>query len=706
MSNIPALNWLGIAISVYCTVLMLWLGLTILLNAERRVWGVWLAGGSLILGATFFVSHTIILQRGLDYPDWQFAFWWKVGLLPAHLLPYAWYIVMLWYAGYWNSRHNALRKRQRWPLRLVTFGMIVGLVILLAFPTAAIPFYYNENDSIFVPWSQYYKPAVGTLGVGFAGYIILCLLLSLDAVRRPGPSWRMMGDMARKRAGPWLIATSFIQLLVSIMVTVAIAWVLYSLIDGYEFFLQRRTWNILAFFDLIIAGLLLVNVMMLGQATVSYELFTGRSMPRRGMSGQWRMIMLLGGLFSSFVATVISIGLPQMHTLLLMTVLTVSLGAVIGQRAWLYRQQTLAELRPFISSQRLYDNLLDEVETGQNTNLQPAFDALCRDLLGATVGYLLPIGPLATLVSGPLAYPIHQNVPEQVGLVGRFSSPEDDPIPLDDTQFSGAAWAIPLWSRHGLIGLFLLGNRWDNGLYAEEDLAAARTAGERLIDTMASAEITRRLIVLQRQKLVESQLMDQKTRRVLHDEVLPILHTTMLSLNGPNGRPDAIQELTAAHQMIADLLAQMPGASIDPVRKFGLMEALQKLTRDEMGSLFDGVDWDMPPTIATEFDQLPDQTAEIVYYAAREALRNAAKHGRGADKNRPLTITITGQKPEALQLIIADDGVGVNQTVPQLNPNGAGQGLTLHSTMLAVMGGQLYVESGETAGTEVVISLG
>ena len=67
MSNIPLINWLGIAVSIYNTVLMLWLGLTILLNAERRVWGVWLAGGSLILGASFFVSHTIILQRGLDY---------------------------------------------------------------------------------------------------------------------------------------------------------------------------------------------------------------------------------------------------------------------------------------------------------------------------------------------------------------------------------------------------------------------------------------------------------------------------------------------------------------------------------------------------------------------------------------------------------------------------------------------------------------
>ncbi len=706
MSNIPLLNFFGIAVSVYNVVLMLWLGLTVLLNAERRVWGVWLAGGSLILGSIFFVSHTIILQRGLDYPDWQFAFWWKAGILPAQLLPYAWYIVMLWYAGYWNDTHNELRRRQRWPLRLVTAGMLFGLAILLVYPTAAIPFYYGGNLEFFTPLSTYYKPIIGTLGAGFAGYIILCLMLSLDAVRRPGPTWRMMGDAARKRAGPWLVGTSIVQLMVSFMVTAAIAWVLYSLIDGFEFFLLRRTWNILAAFDLAIAGLLLLTVMMLGQATIAYELFTGRSMPRRGMQSQWRIVLILGGLFSLIVAAVEAVNLPAMHTMLLMTILIISISAIIGQLVWRTRQQTLTELRPFISSQRLYDNLLDEVESGEVTDLQPAFNALCRDLLGASVGYLLPLGPLATLVNGPLAFPAGREVPNRLGVVNRFSSPEDEPLAVEPSTYADAAWAIPLWSRHGLIGLFLLGNKWDGGLYAEEDIAAARTAGERLIDTMASAEITRRLIMLQRQKLVESQLLDQKTRRVLHDEVLPILHTTMLSLNGPNGNPEAIQELTTAHQMIADLLAQMPGASIDPVERLGLTKALKKLANDEMANQFNGATFDFPADVEHELNHLPAQTAEIVYYAAREALRNSAKHGRGSNKNRPLNIAISGQQSaDGLQLIVQDDGVGVGHSTQKLNPNGAGQGLTLHSTMLAVMGGQLRVESEEDEGTQVVIEV-
>ena len=42
------LDWAIMAVSLFNTILLLWLGLTVLLNAERRTWGVWLAGGGLL----------------------------------------------------------------------------------------------------------------------------------------------------------------------------------------------------------------------------------------------------------------------------------------------------------------------------------------------------------------------------------------------------------------------------------------------------------------------------------------------------------------------------------------------------------------------------------------------------------------------------------------------------------------------------------
>ena len=41
---------------------------TVLLNADRRDWGIWLASGGLLLGGAFFISHTAILSDGLFGP--------------------------------------------------------------------------------------------------------------------------------------------------------------------------------------------------------------------------------------------------------------------------------------------------------------------------------------------------------------------------------------------------------------------------------------------------------------------------------------------------------------------------------------------------------------------------------------------------------------------------------------------------------------
>ena len=48
---------------------------------------------------------------------------------------------------------------------------------------------------------------------------------------------------------------------------------------------------------------------------------------------------------------------------------------------------------------------------------------------------------------------------------------------------------MPLWSERGLIGVLLLGEKRDGGLYTQEEIEIARASGERLIDTQASAEM-------------------------------------------------------------------------------------------------------------------------------------------------------------------------------------------------------------------------
>ena len=65
MTGNLALDWAVLAASLFNTILLAWLGITVLLNSDRRRWGIWLAGGGLLLGAVFFVSHTAVLGQGL-----------------------------------------------------------------------------------------------------------------------------------------------------------------------------------------------------------------------------------------------------------------------------------------------------------------------------------------------------------------------------------------------------------------------------------------------------------------------------------------------------------------------------------------------------------------------------------------------------------------------------------------------------------------
>src|SRR5512145_1736094 len=111
------LDWLLLSVSLFDTILLLWLGLTVFLNAERHVegrsrWGVWLSVGGLLMGALFFVSHTAIVGHEQSVITPGLEFWWRVGWIPIALLPYTWYAIVLWYAGYWEPGPHDLQSRQ------------------------------------------------------------------------------------------------------------------------------------------------------------------------------------------------------------------------------------------------------------------------------------------------------------------------------------------------------------------------------------------------------------------------------------------------------------------------------------------------------------------------------------------------------------------------------------------------------------------
>jgi signal transduction histidine kinase len=122
---------------------------------------------------------------------------------------------------------------------------------------------------------------------------------------------------------------------------------------------------------------------------------------------------------------------------------------------------------------------------------------------------------------------------------------------------------------------------------------------------------------------------------------------------------------------------------------------------------FDEVAWDVSEETATRINEvISPAIAELIFAAVQEALRNAARHARGADIHRRLTLTLKAAWNLAdshLELIVADDGVGIASA--DSSTTGTGGGLLTHSALLAIAGGSLTITSGPDEGVLVRILL-
>jgi signal transduction histidine kinase len=87
-------------------------------------------------------------------------------------------------------------------------------------------------------------------------------------------------------------------------------------------------------------------------------------------------------------------------------------------------------------------------------------------------------------------------------------------------------------------------------------------------------------------------------------------------------------------------------------------------------------------------------------------MRNAAVYGRGDHPKRQLRLSVKIEQTDGLRITVEDNGVGLAQTHgSSMRRSGSGHGLALHSTMMAVVGGALTVESVPDQYTRVLLHL-
>ncbi len=229
MTGFFYLDWSLLSVSLFNAILMLWLGLTVLLNARHRApegrsgaWGFWIASGSLLLGGVFFLLHSALLEFDIRSLLSALNIWWRAGWITAAILPFAWYAVMLWYAGFWEEGSGNLFRRHRpWFLFCASSALAWIVLALAANPPPTISGLAQYESASAFPGGSF--PGVM---LAYPVFIVLYMGLAFDALRSPGPTARLMGGAARLRARPWLTAASLALLAVCLLVGLAELWVL------------------------------------------------------------------------------------------------------------------------------------------------------------------------------------------------------------------------------------------------------------------------------------------------------------------------------------------------------------------------------------------------------------------------------------------------------------------------------------------------
>lgn len=682
------LDWALLTLSLFNVVIMLWLGLMILFSAERRSWGVFLSSGGLLAGTVFFISHAALLGQNIAKFSTGVNFWWHIGWAPIIAAPFAWYIVMLWFSGYWQQRQSVIRRRhQPWLVVVIIYGVLLGLLLLIANPMG------NLTRSTIISYDrEYISSGIPAMYFAYPVFILLCITLSMDALLRPGPTHRVVGRSAREKARPWLVASSFTLLVTCGIVGYTIGWVLDHARTAVT--LPELYGNIapsLAWFDLILSLLVTSAVLLIGQAIVSYEVFTGKPLPRRGFRRQWLSAMAMAAVLASTTAWVFQKDVKPIHLLLFAIALVTVFFALFSWRYSEEREQFIHQLRPFVGSQNLASAILSDVS---RTDLQQQFVRIAVDVLNLRMAALLPYGRLADLEIVGLTYPEMQ--PEEVdnlcSLVAAETSWGSEARYLD--RENGTIWLVPLWSKRGMDGVFILGGKADDGFLSMEEVDIARSSGEQLLDLMLTAELARRLVQLQRERFTEQALLDQMPRRIIHDEVLPQVHASVLELSGKGAEavPSVQEKLGSVHRQLSALLREMPSTRPGGWEDRSLAAALQEMLNREFRQSFHTVTWEVQPEFEGRAEMLSGLVREVIFFAAREAIRNAAKYARTA-ANDPVDLIVRCRAANSISLEIEDNGQGL----PFDAGRSRGHGLDLHSLMMTIVGGRLALES--TPGT-------
>jgi signal transduction histidine kinase len=509
--------------------------------------------------------------------------------------------------------------------------------------------------------------------------------------------------------------------------------------------------------DLIASGAVALIILLIGYSVVRHGVLIERPLARRGFLEQWRGIVIVATTVSIFIALLVIFTHSSLAGLLLISSLATVAYAMFTWSSYTAHDRYIALLGPFLRSTGIRHWLnIDLQKTEQG--LEDLFSHLCHDVLAVRFARLIVrAGPLrrsfnycwpqsASIIETPTVGadlscpPPQRSEAERVSILRppahapRFivgaHQQKGNPIERSMKSIPGResagihahrlrmtvdgqmiiCWVLPMYDERGLVATLYLGPRQDGGTFTDEDMDLAHACGQRILDTLGDHEAMQAVAGLLRHRIVDVKLLGAQQRRVLHDEILPQMHLALLRLETLHSHTDntaldeAIGMISGAHRRLAAMMRATVPSAPHHLERDGMMYAIRTMLEQDFQNAFDEVEWRVTDETATCIDEItPPAIAELIFAAVQEALRNAARHARGSDVHRPLRLTLKASCDPHLEVIVADDGVGIASA--NSSTTGTGGGLLTHSALLAIAGGNLTIKSAPGEGVTVRIFL-
>ncbi len=494
--------------------------------------------------------------------------------------------------------------------------------------------------------------------------------------------------------------------------------------------------------DLCATGAVALVILLIGYSIMRHGILIERSLSRRGFLEQWRGTVIVSAGVSVIIVLLVNLTHSSLGGLLIITTLATAAYALFTWSSYTAHDRYIALLGPFVRSTSLRHWLNTDLQKTEQ-DLEDLFYHLCHNVLGVQCAYLAVLAgsvrrrfsyrwPVSSLANGAVFSPVGDKKLLEKGEIEkkRLNGVSETPsrIQLFVNEVPMICWVVPIYDERGLVATLYLGPRKDGAALTDEDMNLAHACGQRILDTLGDHEAMQAVAGLLRRRIVDVKLLGAQQRRVLHDEILPQMHLALLQLetlrshsaNGNGAKPSqadmdtsaqAVEEtialITDTHRRLAAMMRATAPSAPHRLEQDGMMSAIRTMLEQDFQYAFDEVEWCISDEAAASIDEvMPPAIAELVFAAVQEALRNAARHARGSDEHRRLRLLFRASWNEAdrsLEVIVADDGVGISAASSATS--GTGGGLLTHSALLAIAGGNLTIKSAPGEGVTVRILL-